>query len=162
MLAEGGVDSGKLLRTISMLAVGAVDGGRLLRINSGRWQDAEDNINASGGSSAQHNVDGNNNIPGKAGKGRWPVSDRSSAQMECYLTSNSVQTGYSGLGVRVSIYQDHVFKKIGANSMQPYAITSRQAAHSSETALNILLGQLVSIISCKIQSKKCQLLESIC
>ncbi|PHT53677.1 hypothetical protein CQW23_08139 [Capsicum baccatum] len=67
MLAKGAVDSGRLPRTISMLVEGAVNNGRMLRIISLLAEGpvdissrlaAEDNTNASRGSSAQGNVDG--------------------------------------------------------------------------------------------------------
>ncbi|KAM3247212.1 hypothetical protein P3L10_008979 [Capsicum annuum] len=50
MLVEGAVNSGRLLKIISMLAEGTMD------ISS--RQAAEDNTNASGGSSGQGNVNG--------------------------------------------------------------------------------------------------------
>ncbi|PHT47665.1 hypothetical protein CQW23_11873 [Capsicum baccatum] len=67
MLAESAVDNGRLLRKILMQEQGAVNSGRLLRIISmlvdgigdiSIWLAAEDNTNASGGSSRQGNVDG--------------------------------------------------------------------------------------------------------
>ncbi|KAF3683396.1 hypothetical protein FXO37_01905 [Capsicum annuum] len=67
LLAKVAVDSGRLLRTISMLVEGAVNNGRMLRIISLLAEGpveisirlaAEDNTNASRGSSGQGNVDG--------------------------------------------------------------------------------------------------------
>ncbi|MCD7450093.1 hypothetical protein HAX54_003511 [Datura stramonium] len=66
---------------------------------------------------------------------KYPAANGSSASgVKLSATSNSVQTGYSGFGstVRANIQQDQVFKTRDANGAQPYATTTRQAAHPGQ------------------------------
>ncbi|MCE3051759.1 hypothetical protein HAX54_050713 [Datura stramonium] len=66
---------------------------------------------------------------------KYPAANGSSASgVKLSTASNSVQTGYSGFGstVRANIQQDQVFKTRDANGAQPYATTTRQAAHPGQ------------------------------